>query len=263
MPGVPISEREPLGQPARRTDMRLSWTVTGLGLLLALTACGQSTAGTLVPQLAAAPAACPAAEPDGITDWVAFVQHAGVQYLPNWPRSTVPEHRLGPVVGTVTCRRSTSTRGAGEPVRDGDAAYLPAGTELRALAGVDPTLRIAVHVTDGWEVYDAQDVDSASNGADLLDLRQVVRVSLVESQDGTDVVRSLDAAADLARLVAAIRSAPVIPQDEVQQHVRGPLWFVRFELAQGPSVQKAWYPDGGILFPRIVAPPVLRDLLKV
>lgn len=243
--------------------MRLSWTVTSLGLLLALTACGQSTAGTLAPQRVAAPAACPAAKPDGITDWVAFVQHAGVQYLPNWPRSTVPVHQLGPVVGTVTCQRSTSTRGAGEPVRDGDAAYLPAGTELRALDGPDPTLRIAVRVTDGWEVYDAQDVDSASNGAELLDLRQIVRVSLVESQNGTDVLRSLDAAADVSRLVAAIQAAPAISQDEVHQHVRGPLWFVRFELAQGPSVQKAWYPDGDILFPRIVAPPVMRELLQV
>ncbi len=107
--------------------MRLPRTVTALDPLLALTACGQSTAGTLAPQRAAAPGACPAAEPDGITDWVPFVQHAGVQYLPNWRPSTVPEDQLGPVVGTVTCRRSTSTRGAGEPVRDGDAAYLPAG----------------------------------------------------------------------------------------------------------------------------------------
>lgn len=74
--------------------MRLSWTVTGLLLVLALTACGQSTAGTLAPQRGAAPAACPAATPDGITDWVAFVQHPGVQYLPNCPRSTV--HQLGP-----------------------------------------------------------------------------------------------------------------------------------------------------------------------
>lgn len=163
----------------------------------------------------------------------------------------------------MTCRRSTSTRGAGEPVRDGDAAYLPAGAELRALKGVDQTLRIAVRVMDGWEVYDAHDVDSANSGAELLDLRQVVRVSLVESQNGTDVLRSLDAAADVSRLVAAIQAAPAIRQDEVQQHVQGPLWFVRFELAHGPSVHKAWYPDGGILVPRVFAPPVMRELLQV
>jgi hypothetical protein len=88
-----------------------------------------------------------------------------------------------------------------------------------------------------------------------------VRVSLVESQDGVGVVRSVDAAADVARLVSAVRAAPAVTQAEAHQAVRGPLWFVRFEQAQGPLVQRAWCPDGGVLFPRIGAPPVLRELL--
>lgn len=61
------------------------------------------------------------------------------------PAEPAPKHRardqLSRVAGTLTCRRNTSKGGAGEPLRDGDAAYLPAGTELRALTGVDPTLR--------------------------------------------------------------------------------------------------------------------------
>ena len=230
-----------------------------LCLVLAVAGCGATPVDRV--ELRSAGDVCPAGAPDGLTDWAAFVQHAGVQYLPAWPVASVPEDQLGPVVTTVTCTRSTSSRGVAEPARDGDAAYLPAGTPLRALSGVEPALRLAALVEDGWQVYDAHDVAGATRGGQLLDLRQVVRVSLVESQDGVDVVRSVEVPTDVERLVRAVRAAPVVTQVEAHGAVRGPLWFVRFELAQGPVVQRAWYPDGGVLFPRIEAPPVLRELL--
>ncbi len=112
-------------------------------------------------------------------------------------------------------------------------------------------------------MYDASDVVTATTGAELLDLRDVIRVSLVESQSGKDVVRSVTDAPDVAKLVGEVRSAPVVSQEQAHEAVRGPLWFVRFELAHGPPVQRAWFPDGGVLFPRITAPPLMRDLLQV
>ena len=233
-----------------------------LCLLLALVACGGERPAADASRRPAVAAGCPSGT-DPLADFVPFVQHGGVHYVRSWPVASVSEHQLGPVVGTVTCMRSASSLGGGQPVRDGDAAYLAVGTQLRALSGVDPRLRLAVPVADGWEVYDAHDVPGARTGAGQLDLRQVVRVSLVESQDGVRVVRSVDAGPDVARLVAAVRSAPVVAEDEVQRAVRGPMWFVRFELADGPPVQRAWYPEGSLLFPRIAAPPLLRELLRV
>ena len=227
-----------------------------LCLLVAVAGCG-SDAGAL----RTADDPCPSGAPDGLIDWVSFVQHDGVQYLPTWPVAEVPEDQLGPVIATVTCRRSTSTLDVDEPARDGDAGHLPAGTQLRVLTGVAPALRLAVQVEDGWQVHDAHDVAGATTGGQLLDLRQVVRVSLVESQDGVDVVRSVEVPTDVERLVRAVRAAPVVTQVEAHAAVRGPLWFVRFELAHGPPVQRAWYPDGGVLFPRIDAPPELQELL--
>ena len=240
--------------------MRLHRTLVAAWLLAALVACAGDRPAADALQPTSAASDCPPGS-DPLADWVAFVQHAGVHYEQAWPLATVPEDQLGPVVATVTCMRSTSTRGAREPVRDGDAAFLPAGTELRTLTGVDPDLRLAAQVEGGWEVYDAHDVPGARTGAELLDLREVVRVSLVESYHGTGVVRTVDTAADVARLVAAVRSAPVVTEAEAHQAVRGPLWFVRFELARGPVVQRAWYPDGRVLFPRVEAPPELRELL--
>lgn len=258
--------------------MRTHRLIARVGLLLALVGCGPSatdrvdvrpatdteTATATATATATVTGSADCAAGTSQADWVPFVQHAGVYYQHGTPSTTVPEDQLGAVVGTVTCQRSTSTRDADEPARDGDAAYLPVGTPLRALTGVDPTLRLAVRSEDGgWQVYDADDVPDATRGEQLLDLREVVRVSLVESWEGEDVVRSVTDPDDVARLVAAVRSAPLVSRDETHRAVRGSLWFVRFELAHGPLVQKGWYPEGGVLFPRIAAPPLLRELLQV
>ena len=132
-----------------------------LGAALVLTACGTATepppagdtgivgrAGS--DTTPAVTSACTDTPTDGVStvmvDWVDFVQLDGVQYVagrPGSPQSVSPQE-LGGVVGRVSCMLSalkfTTQPG---PAVDGDAAFLPVGTEVYSIKGVAPSCRVA------------------------------------------------------------------------------------------------------------------------
>jgi hypothetical protein len=197
-----------------------------------------------------------------LVDYVPFVRHGGLQYVRSGPPAgPVPAELVGAQVGSVTCALSDVAYDPGRRPRDGDAGFLPVGTPLHALEGAAPGVRLLAREDGAWHVYDVDDDPAARRGADLLDLRDVVRVSLVEANRGEDVVRSVTDPDRVAALVDAVGSAPLAERSAQSTAVRGPQWFVRFDLASGPPVQRAWYPEGRWLFPRIESPQALHDAL--
>jgi hypothetical protein len=101
-------------------------------------------------------------------DYVDFVQLYGRQYIADAsPHHTVTARELGEVVGRVRCTISDLTQdGRHEvvgPYRDGDAAFLPVGTELHSVAGYDSRCRIAAQHDGRIATYFAQhEVDQHS-----------------------------------------------------------------------------------------------------
>ncbi|MGZ4590521.1 MAG: hypothetical protein ACXV2I_06980 [Actinomycetes bacterium] len=206
---------------------------------------------------------CPPANAEGNAqiDYVAFVKVGGLTFQATLsPEVTVPASRLGPTVLTVRCTISDIVHNPGFQPRDGDAAFLPIGTELRAVTGYRRDFRLAAHEDGVWRVYEVTDVPRAVTGSDQLDLAgKVVRIHLVEGERGKDIRRTVDNPARVAALVRALLAAPVLPdraqlQDELA--TESPV-FIRFDLADGTAVQRAWYVEAGVLWPRIQAPPEL------
>lgn len=103
-----------------------------------------------------------------MVDWVDFVRLDGVEYLAGVDGvAPVSSAQTGPVVGRVRCQLSALkfTRRPG-PAVDGDAAFLPIGTELRAVAGYSTSCRITATVDGVDKVYVAhRDVGGSSNPA--------------------------------------------------------------------------------------------------
>lgn len=135
-------------------------------LALPFTACGNGSApavtGTGVESLHGSPggSACKDTATGGaaavMVDWIDFVRLGGIEYVadPAGSVPAVPRSELGPVVGRVTCQLSVLkfSRPPG-PAVDGDAAFLPVGTEVHSIAGIAPSCRVAAQVAGSVRVY--------------------------------------------------------------------------------------------------------------
>jgi hypothetical protein len=209
---------------------------------------------------------CPPANADGNAsiDYVPFVRVGGLSFQKTFsPDVTVRPSRLGATVMTVRCTISEVVSNPDFESRDGDAAYLPIGTELRAVSGYRRDFRLAAKEDGAWRVYEVMDVPGAATGADQLDLAgKVVTVHLVEGDRGEDIVATVADPVRVTALVQAVLSSPVFPERELEERLGddSPV-FVRFELVDGTAVQRAWHVRAGVLWPRIEAPPELAEAL--
>lgn len=135
-----------------------------------LTACGNGsrpvvtgvTTNTAVTSSRGSPtaSACTDTPTGGIStvmiDWIDFVRLEGIEYVADLQGRVpaVPARRLGPLVGRVECQLSglRFSQPPG-PAVDGDAAFLPVGTEVHAIAGIEPRCRVAAKVDGSVRVY--------------------------------------------------------------------------------------------------------------
>lgn len=192
-------------------------------------------------------------------DWVPLVVVDGVQYQEAMPRATVPATATGRSMGEVRCRIADQVVDPEYQLQDGDATYLAVGTRLRETRGYDTSLRIAVDADEGWVIYEAVDVPGATTAGDLLDVDgRVTRIDRLGGPDGDQVVASVTAPADIERLVAALLAAPLL--DRLPAIDENPS-FLRLTLDDGTTVSRAWWPDAGLLQPRIVVPTELAAAL--
>ena len=141
-------------------------TLAGLGVALTSACGGSGGVGVATPSSSvASPGSVPASAcenaPSGGTsrvmiDWVDFVQLDGRQYLAGLDGAMPPiaSNQLGAVVGRVTCQLSVLkfSKEPGPNV-DGDAAFLPIGTEVRAVQGFDPSCGVAARIDGVNRVY--------------------------------------------------------------------------------------------------------------
>jgi hypothetical protein len=243
--------------------------------LVAVTGCGaQDDPGTVltttspVAEGGSAVPDCPPPDADGsaIIDWAPFVDVDGLMFQRTFsPDVTIDESQIGPTVATVTCTIGDSVRNPDFRARAGDAAFLPAGTELRAVDGYRPDFRLAAREDGAWQVYEVEDVPGADTGEDLLDLRdKVTAVHLVEGDRGEGILTPVHDPDRVAAVVRAVLTARVLPDAAT-------LWdrlgaeapqFVRFDMADGTAVQRAWHVRAGVLGPRIEAPEILESALS-
>ena len=237
--------------------------IAGVAALL-LTGCGTDSApaGTTIQQ-SEVPGVCPPHDGDGAAaiDWVPFVKVDGVSYQSAMPEMTVDESALGDTVSTVRCRLDGVVGDPEYKSRDGDAAFLPAGTELREVLGYRTDFRLAAKDGATWTIYESYNRPNVETGEDMLDLRgKVAAIDLVEGYYGRDIEQTVSAPEAVAAIVDAILAAPVVPEDERDEAMgaEAPM-FIRFDLLDGTSVQRAWHVEAGIFALEFRAPPALMD----
>lgn len=91
-----------------------------------------------------------------MVDWVDFVQLSGTQYIAGLDGQVPPvaSAQLGAVVGRVRCQLSAlKFSEMPGPNVDGDAAFLPIGTEVHAIDGFESSCRVAARIDGANRVY--------------------------------------------------------------------------------------------------------------
>lgn len=257
---------EPVAVAARPSTMSRRHAALAAFLLVIVAGCGREQGPAAVTTTR--DARCPPPDGDGSSSisWVPFVRVNGLMFQATFsPTATVPESELGATVLTVACTIGETVRNPEYRPRDGDAAFLAAGTELREVNGYRPDFRLAAREEGAWHVYEVDDVPDAVTGEDMLDLRdKVVRVHLVEGDRGEKILRTVDDESQVTSIVQTVLMAPVLPESPTLYDRLGdesPV-FVRFDMTDGTAVQRAWHVESGVLWRRIKAPAALEQLLS-
>ncbi|MGU3469742.1 hypothetical protein ACLBWT_01075 [Paenibacillus sp. D51F] len=116
-----------------------------------------------------------------IPEWVDILRVNGLYYVHDSEASAaLPDGRLGPRIGSVKFKMADNAC-TDYKMKDGDAAFLPIGTEIHALKGYRPDFRLAA----GGKIYEVRSNPRARTIGELMDIEgKVVTVSLHSGMDG-------------------------------------------------------------------------------
>ncbi|MDT3425808.1 hypothetical protein J2Z22_001327 [Paenibacillus forsythiae] len=218
-----------------------------LGLVLTGTACGPAvnrdgeqhaasetvTATYRVPKQSAEP--CLAE-----IEWVDFLMINDIRYVRNNEETKeVNPGQLGAEVGRVEYMLSDNAC-TDHVTKNGDAAFLPAGTVIYALKGYKPEFRVAVNN----KIYEVSENPNAATMGDLLDIEgKMEKVSLVSGKDGSQIGDfSEEASSEFIRDLLILKYVGFDAVYEQTKHENSV--FLRVQLRDGTSLRLVYYPKG-------------------
>jgi hypothetical protein len=90
-------------------------------------------------------------------DWIDMIKWGGHQYAAQLPASTstVAPGKVGSRIGLTRCHIADSTAGPQFTFHDGDATFLPVGTEINTIKGVPADTAVTAYRAGHWLYYRA------------------------------------------------------------------------------------------------------------
>jgi hypothetical protein len=125
---------------------------------------------------------------NAIIDWVDVLIRRDIKYDHNYDGTAkVRDDQIGQKIGEVDFMMNEHAC-TGHVMKNGDAAFLPIGTEIYELKGYKRTFRI---VAD-QKVYEVRENPGAKMLGDLLDIDgKVEKVSIESSYDGSHIIETV------------------------------------------------------------------------
>ncbi|HYG60242.1 MAG TPA: hypothetical protein VD902_19410 [Symbiobacteriaceae bacterium] len=180
-------------------------------------------------------------------DWIDFVKFDGITYSSHSASGGNPlaEDGLGAHYGTVRCRLSGNVSDPGYRAREGDAAFLEAGTPVYRVKGYDPRFRLAARRGQQIVLYEADTNPKARIGADLLDLAGKVAYISVSPPE-----REIHDPERIQELLKMVLSAPVFPPGERGGAATSgtEVYRVTFHFEDGTATTRSYWPESGFLW---------------
>jgi hypothetical protein len=193
-------------------------------------------------------------------EWVNFVQFHGVMYTtPTVRVGRAPTGAdLGPIFATVRFNVADNVDDPNYQLRDGDAAFLAAGTPVYSVKGYATSFRLAAQFAGELTFYEADTNPHATTGGDLLAIGG--KVSSIGLNDdtgrGTTELAAISDSSQVAHLVSLILAAPF---SQHPPQASGTRYFLALHLLDGTAVTRAYWPDIGELAPGILLPPEFQS----
>jgi hypothetical protein len=221
------------------------------------------------PPSTAAPGAPTACSDDGrdeldgnaAIDWADLVQLDGRQYQRPSDGRSVDAAQLGEVVGVVCFTLDAVVSNPDYRMIDGDATFLPIGTELRSVPGIDPRSTVAALVDGEVRVYDLFEIVDAVTAGGSLELdRPLARITIVEPVNG-ELSLTVDDPAELEALVVAVRDAPIDPTFDPSALQSDHGYVAQFVRVDGTTVSRFVWNELDVMEPGIALPQPWIDLI--
>ena len=192
-------------------------------------------------------------------DWIHFVHVDGISYDAKRGGPELDEGDLGAEFAMVLCQRSTSSANIYQPVRDGDAGFLPAGTTLYEVRGYAPSFRLAARFEGRIELFEVDSNASGQVGEDLLDLAgKVVSIGINSATDGRTELAAITEPSEVAALVDLVLAAAI--DHEIRSE--GRRYFIEFRLQDGSEVRRSYWVESGELSRGILLPETFRAAVE-
>ncbi|ANY67195.1 hypothetical protein BBD42_12515 [Paenibacillus sp. BIHB 4019] len=182
----------------------------------------------------------PAETCNAIIEWVDFLMINGIKYQYNYEGSgKVSDDQLGEKVGEVTYMLNDHAC-TDYVEKDGNAAFLPIGTEIYAIKGYKSEFRVAAFN----KVYEVMDNPKAATLGQLLDIEgKVDKVGLESAEDGSPIGDfSAEASAQFIQELLPLQHVGFKQVYEKTKHESG--IFLRIYLLDGSSFRLVYYPEG-------------------
>ena len=193
-----------------------------------------------------------------IVEWVDFVMINDIKYyrIDEAERVTVAAKQLGDKVGEVSYMLSDLACPDHVTV-NGDAAFLPIGTEIYAMKGYSPDFRVAADN----KLYQVNENPKAKTMGDLYDIEgKVVKVSLNSGIDGSEIGDFSEEASET--FVRELLPQPYIGFDKVYEKIKHETGiFLRVHLEDGSSFQMVYYPKGNAFTAGAFGTETLKELI--
>ena len=196
-----------------------------------------------------------------VIDWVDFIRFGGITYVAASPKPGRPlaGSDLGPVFATVTFKLDGNVQDPGYQSKDGDAAFLDAGTKVYTVKGYRSTFRLAASENHALTLYEADTNPRARKGADLLDIGGKVQyIGIASEQDGVTELGAIKDPKQVNMLVTLVLEAPV----DQNHQVGNKQYFITFHLVDATVVTRAYWLDTGVLARGILLPKAFGLAIK-
>ncbi|NUU63717.1 hypothetical protein [Paenibacillus agri] len=195
-----------------------------------------------------------------IIEWVDILMINDIKYERNYEGTQeVKADQIGKKVGEVAYMLNDNAC-SGHITVNGDAAFLPVGTEIYELKGYRPEFRVVAN----HSIYEVSDNPQAQTIGDLLDIGgKISKVSIESGNDGS-WIRDFDpeAAKVFEEELLSIRASDFKEIYAVTSRTKNE-WriFLRVHLQDGTSLRMVFYPEANAIHPGGFGTEKLKEII--
>ncbi len=179
----------------------------------------------------------------GEIEWVDFLMINSIKYQQNSGETKeVTSNQRGDKIGKVSYMLSEHAC-SDHVAKNGDAAFLPMGTEIYAMKGYKTEFRV---IADN-KIYEVSDNPNAATIGELLDINgRVEKVSLESGMDGSPIGDfSMDASSEFIQELLPLSHVSFNEVYEKTKHENS--IFLRVHLRDSTSFRLVYYPQSNAL----------------